>query len=116
VVSSPIEWPILAAGVAGLVMITTALVIGARRADARGASRLAMVGLWLALTPMFLLTAIDLIVFHTTGDGVIVGFYWICVLCVYFIVFLGPVGLWVQHLRRKRGWPLVYAHAPEAEQ
>lgn len=102
------EVPLLMGGVAGLVLLTRALVLGRREEVAGHAHRLGVAGMWLAFGAMVVMFVVDLSSFYLTGTGVIVGFYWSVFTVLWFSVVLVPIGIRTSRIRRQSGWSPEY--------
>lgn len=102
------EVPLLICGVAGLVLLTWALVLGRQEKIAARAHRMGVMGMWLAFGAMVVMFIVDLSSFYLRGTGVIVGFYWSVFTLIWFVVAVTPTGIKTSRIRRENGWPPEY--------
>lgn len=104
--TSPIQWPVLAIGVSGMLLTTYSVLRAARTRDARRLQRMAKIASNLALGSFAVLLAIDIAAIYVIGRTKIVGFYFALVVIAWLAFVIAPLGLRTQRMRRAHRWPV----------
>lgn len=104
--SSPLQWPLLVIGIAGLALQLRVALLAQREEDLTQASRLlawARRAIWGA---SIALIGIDLAVAYSGGSSMAVGFFFLVGVAIWTITIWSPLILRARKERSLKGWPL----------
>lgn len=104
--SSPLQWPLLAIGIAGLVLQVRVALLARRDEDLTRASRLlawANRAIWGA---SLALIGIDLVVAYSGGSSMAVGFFFMAGVAIWTIAIWSPLIVRARKERLLKGWSL----------
>jgi hypothetical protein len=111
--SSPLQWPLLVAGIAACVVITWSGLRAARVSDARVLLQVNNLAARVLIVALSGLVLIDFAAIYVIGRTEMIGLRFILGMFVWMLMIVLPVALRTKRIRRERGWPIPW-DAPNA--
>ncbi len=110
--SSPLQWPLLAMGVFALALLPRAAIL-ARERDARPAARLVRISNRLFAVALLSLLIVDVACVYLIQRTAIVGFYYGVVALLWLLLVWAPLMLRSQRYRSENGWSRDWSIPPD---
>lgn len=104
--SSPLQWPLLVIGIAGLALQARVALLARREEDLTQASRLLAWARRVTWGAFLALIGIDLAVAHSGGSSMAVGFFFLVGVAIWTITVWSPLILRARKERSLKGWSL----------